>query len=77
MSHVVTLQTKIHDPVAIAAACQRLNLTPPRQGTAELYSGEVEGLIVQLPGWQYPVVIDTLSGVVHYDNFQGYWKRQT
>jgi hypothetical protein len=70
------LKTQVHDPVAVAAACQRLNLAPPRQGTAALYSGEAEGLIVQLPGWQYPVVIDTLSGVVRYDNFQGYWGHQ-
>ncbi len=73
MSHIVTLQTKVHDPAAVAAACQRLNLAPPRQGTAELYSGEAEGLIVQLPGWQYPIIIDTLSGVVRYDNFNNYW----
>lgn len=76
MSHVVTLQSKVHDPIAVAAACQRLNLAPPRQGTAQLYSGEAEGLLVQLPGWQYPVVIDTLSGVVRYDNYQGYWGEQ-
>jgi hypothetical protein len=76
MSHIVRLQTKIHDPAAVAAACQRLNLAPPRHGTAQLYSGEAEGLIVQLPGWQYPIVIDTLSGVIRYDNFQGYWGDQ-
>lgn len=76
MSHVVTLQTKLHDPAAVAAACQRLNLTPPQHGTAQLYSGEAEGLLVQLPGWQYPIVIDTLSGVVRYDNYQGYWGEQ-
>ncbi len=76
MSHVVMLQTKVHDPVAVAAACQRLNLAPPLHGTAQLYSGEAEGLLVQLPGWQYPVVIDTLSGVVRYDNYQGYWGEQ-
>jgi hypothetical protein len=76
MSHVVTLQTQVHDPAAVAAACQRLNLAPPRHGTAQLYSGEAEGLLVQLPGWQYPVVIDTLTGVVRYDNFQGVWGDQ-
>jgi hypothetical protein len=72
----VTLQTKVHDPVAVAVACQRLNLPPPQHGTAQLFSGEAEGFLVQLPGWQYPVVIDTLSGVVCYDNFQGRWGDQ-
>jgi hypothetical protein len=76
MSHVVTIQTLVHDPAAVAAACQRLDLAPPRQGTARLYSGEAEGLLVQLPGWRYPVVIDTLSGAVRYDNFAQRWGEQ-
>jgi hypothetical protein len=76
MSHIVTLRTKVHDPATVAAACQRLNLAPPRQGTAQFYSGEAEGLLVQLPGWQYPIVIDTLGGIVHYDNFEGHWGGQ-
>ena len=76
MSHLVTLQTKLHDPVAVAAACQRLNLAPPQHGTTLLFSGEAEGLIVQLPDWQFPIVIDTLTGVVRYDNFQGRWGDQ-
>ena len=48
MSHVVTVQTKIHDPVAVGAACQRLNLPAPVQGTAKLFSGEVTGLLTAL-----------------------------
>src|SRR5262245_32343506 len=43
MSHVVTIQTKLHDPGAVVAACQRLNLAAPVQGTAKLYSGEATG----------------------------------
>jgi hypothetical protein len=73
MSHVVTIQTKLHDAHAVASACQRLRLIGPVHGTAQLYSGEATGLIVHLPGWHYPVVIDTLTGVIRYDNFQGYW----
>jgi hypothetical protein len=73
MSHIVTLRTRVHDLAAVAAACQRLNLPNPRQGTARLFGGEAEGLLVQLPGWQYPVVIDTASGLVRYDNFEGRW----
>jgi hypothetical protein len=76
MSHVVTIQTKVHDSAAIAAACQRLNLKAPMQGTAELYSGEATGIIVQLPDWQYPAVIDPLTGVVQYDNYGGAWGNQ-
>ena len=49
MSHVVTIQTRLHDPVAIGATCRRLNLPEPTEGTAHLYSGEATGLLLQLP----------------------------
>ncbi len=31
---------------------------------------------MQLPGWQYPIVIDTLSGLARYDNYKGRWGDQ-
>jgi hypothetical protein len=74
MSHIVTIATKVRDPAAITAACQRLGLAAPIQGTAELFSGEATGLLVQLPGWQYPVVIDVTTGELRYDNYAGQWK---
>lgn len=73
MSHIVTITTQIRDPVALAAACQRLGLAAPVQGTAQLYESEATGQIVQLPGWTYPVVIDTQSCQICYDNFGGSW----
>jgi hypothetical protein len=62
MSHIVTVTTIIRNPLAVAAACTRLGLAPPVPGMAQLYSGQASGLIVQLPGWTYPAVIDTTSG---------------
>ena len=73
MSHIVTIRTKLHDPAAIAAACDRLKLTAPAHGTARLFEGEVAGLLVKLPGWLYPVVVDTATGEARYDNFGGAW----
>jgi hypothetical protein len=73
MSHIVSIQTRVHDAAAVAAACRRLNLPQPVEGTAKLYSGEAQGLIVQLPGWTYPVVVDLLTGTLRYDNFGGRW----
>jgi hypothetical protein len=73
MSHVVTLHTRLHDPAALAAACQRLCLAAPVEGTAELYSGQASGHIVRLPGWTYPVVVDTLTGAARFDHFEGRW----
>ena len=76
MSHVVTLKAKVRDPAVVAAACRRLGLAAPVQGTATLYGGDATGLIVQLPDWQYPVVIDPATGTVRYDNFGGAWGEQ-
>jgi hypothetical protein len=76
MSHILTINTKIHDPAAVSAACRRLSLAEPVQGTAELFSGQATGLLVRLNGWEYPVVIDTLTGTVRFDNFNGIWGEQ-
>jgi hypothetical protein len=76
MSHVVQIQTRVQDPAALAAACRRLGFAEPVQGTAQLYSGEATGLLVQLPGWHYPAVIDTATGTIKYDNFEGRWGAQ-
>ena len=76
MSHLVTIKARINDPAAIAAACRRLGLAQPVQGTAKLYSGEATGLLLQLPGWEFPAVIDLASGVVQYDNYSGAWGDQ-
>jgi len=76
MSHIVQIKTKVQDPIAVTAACRRLGLGEPVHGTAQLYSGTATGLLVQLPGWQYPTVIDTATGTIHYDNFEGHWGDQ-
>ena len=73
MSHIVTIKTEVRDPAAVAAACRRLALPEPVQGTAEIYSGNVTGLIVRLPDWLYPAVIDTAIGQIRYDNYEGSW----
>lgn len=73
MSHIVTIATRVQDPVAVLAACQRLNLPEPVHGTATLFSGAVAGLLVKLPDWVYPIVVDTATGQVAYDNFEGSW----
>jgi len=73
MSHIVTLNVQVKDAAAVRAACQRLNLPAPVQGKVELFSGEVEGLAVQLPDWVYPVVFDTATAQAKYDNFSGRW----
>lgn len=77
MSHIVTIETQVRDPLAIGAACQRLGLPQPKEGTAELFSGSESGIIVALPGWTYPLVCQTETGVLKYDNFEGRWGDQS
>jgi hypothetical protein len=73
MSHIVRIQTQLKDAAAVRAACQRLGLPAPVQGKAKLFSGEVEGLAVQLPDWVYPVIVDLRTGEIKMDDFGGRW----
>jgi hypothetical protein len=77
LSHILTIKTEVRDQAAVSAACRRLQLPPPILGTAQLFSGEAAGLIVRLTDWTYPVVLDTTTGQVHYDNYNGAWGDQT
>jgi len=77
LSHIVSVKAEVRDAAAVRAACQRLSLPAPVQGRTRLFSGEVEGLAVQLKDWVYPVVADTSNGKVQYDNFNGRWTAQS
>ena len=76
MSHIVQIQTEIRDATALRVACRRLGLAAPVQGTYKLFSDQATGLGVRLPSWRYPVVCDTVSGQVRFDNFGGHWGKQ-
>ena len=73
MSHIVKIATEVRDARAVCLACQRLSLPTPVEGKARLVAEDVLGLAVQLPEWQYPVVFDTNTGQVRYDNYGGRW----
>ena len=76
MSHIVSIRTQVRDPIAVSAACGRLALAAPIQGTAKLFTSQASGLLVQLPSWRYPVVIDVARGEIAFDNFNGRWGEQ-
>lgn len=76
MSHIVTIQTEVRDAAAIHAACERLKLPTPVQGTAKLFTSEATGLLVSLPSWRYPVVCRTEVGAIAFDNYGGKWGEQ-
>ncbi len=73
MSHIVQIQTEVRDPLAIQAAARRLQLPPPTRGKFKLFTTEATGWGIQLPRWQYPVVCDTGSGKIEFDNYEGHW----
>ena len=76
MSHIVKIKTQVRDPAAVRAACGRLGLPQPVEGTVKLYTGNVTGLAVKLPGWRYPLVFDIGSAQARFDNFGGVWGEQ-
>jgi hypothetical protein len=73
VSHVVRIMTQVRDPIAVIAACERLQLPVPSVRTVQLFYVEATGLVVELPEWRYPVVCHTDNGTLEYDNFGGRW----
>ena len=73
MSHIVVIETRVHDAAALTAACRRLGLAEPVHGSVRLFNGEATGLSVKLPDWRYPIVVDTANGSIKYDNYEGRW----
>ena len=76
LSHIVQIQTHVRDAEAVRAACTRLGLPPPVEGTIRLYSSTETGLAVKFPGWRYPAVCQLESGQVKFDIFRGRWGNQ-
>ncbi len=76
MSHVVEIKTQVKDVVAVQAACRRLKLPEPQLRTVTLFASKVSGLAVELPDWQYPVVCNTATGELKYNNYGGAWGQQ-
>ena len=73
MSHIVTVNVEVKDFDAIKSACRRLELKEPAYGRTEIFQTEVEGVLVELPEWIYPVVCVLDTGEVKYDNYNEQW----
>lgn len=75
MSHKVTVKTQVKDVCIAIAAASALGLRPTSgEHTVELFSGRVRcNFSVKLPGWEYPIAVDTRSGECHFDNYNGKW----
>jgi hypothetical protein len=73
LSHIVKIATQLKDAEAVRAACRRLGLEEPTQGKFRVFTTDVTGLAVKLPGWTFPVVCQPDTGQVQYDNYGGSW----
>lgn len=72
MSHVATIALEFRDAAALGEAATVCGLEL-RQETVTFYDGtRVTGTALRLPGWRYPVVVDT-DGRLHYDHYEGRW----
>jgi hypothetical protein len=76
VSHIVEIKTEVRDEAAVQSACSRLHLPLATRGTFELYSSTETGLGIELPHWNYPVVANTETGQLRYDNYNGRWGSQ-
>ncbi len=76
MSKTETRSTSIKDTRVIELACEEMGIAKPASGTASLYQQKhknLKGTIVHLPGWSMPVIINTETGELLYDNHNGNW----
>ncbi len=76
MSHIVEIKTEVRDEAAVQSACRRLHLSPATRGTFQLFASSETGLGIELPHWKYPVVANTETGQLRYDNYEGRWGEQ-
>lgn len=76
MSHIVQIKTEVRDEAAVQSACKRLHLPRATRGTFELYSSTETGLGIELPHWKYPVIANTETGQLRFDNYNGRWGSQ-
>jgi hypothetical protein len=91
MSHTATISIEVKDEIVVQNALTRLGYTA-EQGEVRLYDGTTaRGLVVKLPGWNYPIVINTeeewvetlddgttvkRKGRIYSDNYNGSWGDQ-
>jgi hypothetical protein len=76
VSHIVQIRTQVRDATALHAACSRLGLAAPVEATFKLFTASASGHAVNLPGWRYPIVCNTATGEVQFDNYKGNWGEQ-
>ena len=74
MSHIVSFNTSVTEAESVEITAKRLKLPKPEYRTNyRMRSGKVvKGIAVQLQDWQKPVIFDTETGRVEFDNWSPY-----
>jgi len=81
MSHTAHVATQVKSIPVIQRVCKALGLTCEIGAFTEKFYDAIYGtgtpqtgnVRIQLPGWTYPVLIDTTTGAAKYDNYNGQW----
>jgi hypothetical protein len=81
MSHTTTLKIELTDKNAIQKAGELLakagwDVRIVEGNEVKLFDGTYkakQGIIVKLPQWRYPILIDLEEGKIYYDNYDGRW----
>ena len=79
MSHVVTCEVAVKNIPVLQEFIHNHahNVKDLGTGTFALFDGaEVVGHGFQLDGWSYPLVVNTETGELSYDNYNGCWGKQ-
>jgi len=72
LSHTASVQVQFRDREALADACRELGFAL-EHGSVTFYDEKTySGDVIQLPGWQYPIVVETPE-TVRMDHFDGRW----
>jgi len=72
MSHTTTIELEVKSIPALKQACLDLGYTFKENSVGKLYDGtEVEGFVMQLPEFSYPVI--AAKGALHFDTYKGQW----
>ncbi len=72
MSHTASVQVHFRDREALADACRELGFAL-EHGSVTFYDQQAySGDVIRLPGWQYPIVVETPE-TVRMDHFEGRW----
>lgn len=75
MSHVATVTTAIKNLSILIKTCQALGIEFTQgQQSVDLYERAVTGdFSCKLPGWHYPIVVNSQTGEISFDNYKGSW----